>query len=338
MENLNRFDRIIAIFIHLQSGQVIKAQSLADRFQVSLRTIYRDIRSLEISGVPISGEPGFGYSIMDGYRLPPVMFSVEEAGSFVAAEKLMQKFSDQKLAQFHAAAIYKVKSVLRGNARDRMASLESHIWINTGQQLFNEHVPDALEIFLESMAEKKQVSLQYQSSDTEQISNRIIEPVALFNENNFWYIIGYCHLRNDYRNFRTDRITLINRTDKEFTRDHKDVENNQQPHATTEKTEVVIRVDKKVMKYLNSSRKYYGFISEKVTGNKVEMIFMTNTECDALARWYMMFSDHAEIIKPENFRQKVMRIIEQASININKTHVAINPQALHTQILPVANF
>src|SRR5690606_23524957 len=96
-ETTNRFDRIVAIFIHLQSRRVVKAQELADRFQVSLRTIYRDIRSLEISGVPIVGEAGIGYSIMEGYRLPPVMFTREEVNSLVAAEKLMQKFSDKAL-------------------------------------------------------------------------------------------------------------------------------------------------------------------------------------------------------------------------------------------------
>ena len=98
-DNLNRFDRIVAILIHLQSGRVVKAQELASRFGVSLRTIYRDIRSLEASGVPITGEAGVGYSLMDGYRLPPVMFTREEAGSFVAAEKLMQKFSDKALGE-----------------------------------------------------------------------------------------------------------------------------------------------------------------------------------------------------------------------------------------------
>src|SRR5688572_17190922 len=123
-ETLNRFDRIIAIFIHLQSGRVVKAQDLADRFQVSLRTIYRDIRSLEASGVPLCGEAGIGYSLTEGYRLPPIMFTQEEAGSFVAAQKLMQKFSDKTLGASFESALYKVKSVLRGHAKDRVAALE----------------------------------------------------------------------------------------------------------------------------------------------------------------------------------------------------------------------
>ena len=92
---MNRFDRITAILIQLQSKKVVRAQDLADRFDISLRTVYRDIRTLEEAGVPLYGEAGVGYSIVDGYRLPPVMFTQEEAMAFITAEKLMEKFTDQ---------------------------------------------------------------------------------------------------------------------------------------------------------------------------------------------------------------------------------------------------
>ena len=94
IESMNKFDRIVAILIQLQSRRIVKAQDLADRFNVSLRTIYRDIRSLQTAGVPIASEAGIGYELVEGYRLPPVMFTREEASSFVAAEKLMQFFFD----------------------------------------------------------------------------------------------------------------------------------------------------------------------------------------------------------------------------------------------------
>jgi predicted DNA-binding transcriptional regulator YafY len=81
----NRFDRIVAILIQLQSKKIVKAQELSKRFDVSLRTIYRDIRTLEVAGVPIYSEAGVGYSLVEGYRLPPVMFTREEAESFIAA-------------------------------------------------------------------------------------------------------------------------------------------------------------------------------------------------------------------------------------------------------------
>src|SRR5690606_29609387 len=106
---MNRFDRITAILIQLQSKKVVKAQDLADRFGISLRTVYRDIRTLEEAGVPLYGEAGIGYSIVDGYRLPPVMFTREEATAFITAEKLMEKFTDASLKQHFTSAMYKVK-------------------------------------------------------------------------------------------------------------------------------------------------------------------------------------------------------------------------------------
>src|SRR5690606_28337624 len=144
-DNPKRFDRIVAIFIQLQSKRVVKAHELAERFQVSLRTIYRDIRSLEASGVPIFSEAGIGYSLMEGYRLPPVRFTREEAGSFVAAEKLMQKFTDKTLGAYFESALFKVKSVLRGSEKDWITALESQVFINPSQSVFNDKIPNALE-------------------------------------------------------------------------------------------------------------------------------------------------------------------------------------------------
>ncbi|GEO04699.1 transcriptional regulator [Adhaeribacter aerolatus] len=323
-DNLNRFDRIVAILIHLQSGRVVKAQELADRFQVSLRTVYRDIRSLEASGVPISGEAGVGYSLMEEYRLPPVMFTQEEASSFVAAEKLMQKFSDKSLGAYHESAMYKVKAALKGKAKDRVAALETQIWVNFGQELFNQNTPDALNILLDSIAEKKQVMLQYQSLYSDASTNRFIEPVGLFNENNYWYVMAFCHLRAAYRQFRTDRILEIKRTSVPFTKEHGNIEHYRQTDDSTLKTKVVIRVDKETARYIQTGRKYYGFVSEKIMGDKIEMTFMTADIQHGLPRWYLMFGDCAEIIEPEILRERVNELLEKARINLQLKSEVLN--------------
>jgi predicted DNA-binding transcriptional regulator YafY len=91
---MNRIDRISAILIQLQSRRVVKAGDIAERFNISLRTVYRDIKTLEEAGIPLIGEAGVGYSIMDGYRLPPVMFTREEATAFLTAEKFVEKLTD----------------------------------------------------------------------------------------------------------------------------------------------------------------------------------------------------------------------------------------------------
>ena len=92
---MNRIDRIAAILIQLQSKRLVKGNEIAERFDISLRTVYRDIQTLIEAGVPILSETGIGYSIMEGYRLPPIMFTREEALAFLTAEKLVQQFTDE---------------------------------------------------------------------------------------------------------------------------------------------------------------------------------------------------------------------------------------------------
>ena len=309
-DSIKRFDRIIAILIQLQSKKIVKAQDLADRFQVSLRTIYRDIRTLEASGVPIASEAGVGYSIMEGYRLPPVMFTREEASSFVAAEKLMQKYTDKTLGSYHESAMFKIKSVLRGSQKDWVTALESQVDIGTVPDLFNKDIPDALEILFESIAEKKQVKLLYYGIESKAPLERIIEPVGIFHENNYWYVMGYCHLRKDYRQFRTDRMERINRTQIPFEKVHASLDQLREDPEERPKTKVRILVEKKISRFLGSGRNYQGFVSQKIKGDQVEMTFLSADLDQSFARWYLMFADYATIIEPESLKERVRTLLQ----------------------------
>ncbi len=310
-DSIKRLDRIVAILIQLQSKRVVTAQALAERFDVSLRTVYRDIRTLEISGVPIISEAGVGYSIMEGYRLPPIMFTRQEASSFVAAEKLMQKFTDKSLGAYHQSAMYKIKSVMRGKDKDWLEALESQVVIDPAQELFNKAIPDALEILFESIAEKKQVALTYQSLNTMEVTKRDIEPVGLFHENNFWYLMAYCHLRQDYRQFRTDRMAGIRRTNKGFTREHGSLESYRERKDPENKTTVRILVDREVARYLKNSRRQYGFVSECERPDGVEMTFRTYSLVYGFARWYLMFADYATILEPESLKERIKELLKK---------------------------
>jgi len=242
---------------------------------------------------------------MEGYRLPPVMFTKEEAGSFVAAEKLMQKFTDKGLGSYFESAMFKLKSVLKGDEKDWVASIESQILIDPEQTLFNSHVPDALEIIFESIAEKKQVQLTYLAQDADSPTQRTIEPVGLFHEANFWYMLAYCHLRMDYRQFRMDRIQKILRSQNSFTKKHNSVERYLKNNVEESDVEVRIRVDKSIVNYIRSGRKFYGFISEEDLGDQVEMVFKPRNIEDGFARWYMMFGDYAKIIEPPELKDRI---------------------------------
>ncbi len=318
-ESPKRFDRIISILIQLQSKRIVKAQELADRFEVSLRTIYRDIRSLEASGVPIYSEAGIGYSLVDGYRLPPVMFTREEASSFIASEKLMQTFIDKELGKHHASAIFKIKSVLKNSDKDWLSSIESKVIIQKpSEKLFNENVPDAMNILFKSIADKTQVKLLYQAFDAEESLERIIEPVGIFHDNNNWYIFGFCHLRNDYRQFRADRIQGIQKTDFPFLKEHNPLETYLNKEKECPTTKVIILVEKKISKFLASEKKYHGFVSQKKIGEKIEMTFLSRDIENSFSRWLLMFADYATIIEPQRLKDRMLEMLESYKINLLK--------------------
>src|ERR1700758_320956 len=124
---MNHIDRIAALLIHLQSRRIAKAGDIADRFNISLPPVYRDIKTLEEAGIPIIGEAGVGYSIMDGYRLPPVMFTREEATAFLTAEKFVEKMTDTSTMEHHKSAMYKIRAILRSAEKDLLEDIDNSI-------------------------------------------------------------------------------------------------------------------------------------------------------------------------------------------------------------------
>lgn len=311
-ETPKRFDRIVAILIQLQSKKIVKAQELADRFDCSLRTIYRDIRTLEASGVPIYSEAGVGYALMEGYRLPPVMFTREEVSSFIAAEKLMQKFTDPSLGSHYASAMYKLKSVLRSTDKDWLSNIESRVvmQMQSTEPMFNDNSPNTLAVLFEGIAEKKQILLSYKTFDKDETTQRNIEPVGVFHDHNNWYFLGYCHLRKDYRQFRTDRILGIKKSESDFTIEHDSLDSYLTKTETIPTTKVRILIEKKIARYLSTERKYHGYISEKEVDGKIEMNFMCRDIESGFARWFLMFGDYAEILEPERLKTRVLELLE----------------------------
>ena len=114
-----RLSRLTAILTQLHTKRLLTATSLADKFNVSIRTIYRDIRALEQSGVPIITEDGKGYSLMEGYKIPPVMFTEEQANALILAEQLVLKNKDTSFIKDYSEAIDKIKAVLGHNTKDK---------------------------------------------------------------------------------------------------------------------------------------------------------------------------------------------------------------------------
>jgi len=289
---------------------------LADRFGVSLRTIYCDIRALESSGVPIYSEAGIGYSLVEGYRLPSVMFTRKEAVSFIAAEKLMEHFTDANIKKHFQSALFKIKAVLRDAQKDWIESIESKLLVVPIDNLFNQDLPDALEILFESIIEKIQVMLVYQSVDSDYSTQRNIEPVGIFHEHNFWYVLAYCHLRKDYRQFRADRIISIQKSSEGYTKIHRELEFYRQKTKQDNKSLVRILVEKKVAHYLHFNRRYYGFTKEIKHQDHIEMFFECDFISNGMDRWFMMFADYTDILEPQELKVQVKELLDKAKARI----------------------
>ena len=314
---MNRIDRISAILIQLQSRRVVKAADIAERFNISLRTVYRDVKTLEEAGVPVIGEAGVGYSIMDGYRLPPVMFTKEEATAFLTAEKFVEKLTDAYTVAHHQSAMFKVRAVLRSADKNMLEDMDAHIAVLRSKPMRHAEIDqNSLQPILNGIINKNVLAIEYFAMHSQQHTTRCIEPVGIFFLENFWHLIGYCRLRNDYRDFRVDRIKKLTVTDERFNNQHITLKQYLTKVADEQKLHtVIIQVDKEVVKHINEQKYYSGFVSQMEYADHVEMTFLTYT-LEGFARWYLMFGDQARVISPDSLRERIKAILEEMIKNI----------------------
>jgi predicted DNA-binding transcriptional regulator YafY len=208
---MNRLDRISAILVALQSRSVVKAQGLAERFGVSVRTVYRDIRTLEQAGVPVCGDAGVGYSLIEGYRLPPLMFTPEEALAFLTAEKFVEQMTDPHTGLHFRSGMDKVRAVMRGVQRDYLEEVGGSIMVRQSPYSPQITSPGVLQAILRSIDSRQILTMEYTRGDG-QPSRREIEAVGITFSHPCWYLAAWCHLRGEYRTFRLDRIVSLEQT------------------------------------------------------------------------------------------------------------------------------
>ncbi len=210
---MNRLKRITAILIQLQSKKIVTAKEIAARFEISLRTVYRDIKTLQDAGVPIGSENGVGYFIVDGYRLPPISLTEEEANTLIILEEFIKGQGDISLIKNFDSLLIKIKATLKNFQKDHVELLSSRT------QTFNKGniiKSDWLTEIQKGISNKTVLEINYRSIYKEQLTNRTIEPQAVYFTNNVWIAIAYCQLRADLREFRLDRISQLTTTQKPF--------------------------------------------------------------------------------------------------------------------------
>jgi predicted DNA-binding transcriptional regulator YafY len=211
---MNRIDRLFGILTLLQSRKFVAGDKIAEKFGISIRSVYRDIKALNEQGIPVSFEPNRGYFIVNGYFLQPVSFSTEEANALLLMESIVSAFADKSIHHHYSAALTKIKSVLRSSQKDSIEKLAANIKLQVPVCFVQSF--DYLTRIQQAIASQKILEIGY-TNKQEEVSVRKLEPIGLVFYALSWHLIGWCHNKRDYRDFRVSRILRIQCTEEHFT-------------------------------------------------------------------------------------------------------------------------
>ena len=301
---MNRFDRIVAMLLQLQARRVVRGADLAARFGVSLRTVYRDLRTLEEAGVPLCGAAGVGYSLAEGYRLPPVMFTREEAAALITAGKLVAQLTDAHTAQLSGAALDKLRAVLRGPDRDYLDALSPRITVlhpdrhRPGPPPLN----NAHQQLTVAIATGHVVRLAYHAGHSGAATARDVEPIALYYGQQ-WHLVAFCRLRQAFRDFRLDRMTGVQVCPEPFAPRPDTLHSYWEEKARQRQfTAATVRFAAGALGRVGASKHLVGFSQEApLPDGGLEVTFRVNC-LEQLARWLLLFGPQAHIVAPPELR------------------------------------
>lgn len=208
---MRRADRLFHIIQLIRGRRLTTAAYLAQRLEVSERTIYRDVSDLQSQGVPLEGEAGVGYRLGAGFDLPPMMFTQDEAKALVASVRVAQAWLDPALALGAQDALGKILSVLPVEARVAAEALA----IYAPQGGLPAPAQRTLQTLREAVQERRKVFISYKDL-SEKASERTVRPLGCFYWGKVWTLAAWCEHRNDFRSFRVDRVGYVRRLDEQF--------------------------------------------------------------------------------------------------------------------------
>lgn len=306
---MNRIDRLMGMILLLQSHRVITAEKIAAHFEISVRTVYRDLAALGEAGVPIIGEAGMGYSLMRGYHVPPVMFTENEAAALFLSGEVTQQVADESLRDALRDALLKIRAVLPAERRDYVNRLSRsvQVWLPVGTGAADEK--QSLMPLQQAVVRKQCVSLSYDAGRRGQITDRIVEPLGVIFYGRQWHLIAHCQLRNAVRDFRLDRMDHWEVLGDRFS-GHDDFSMKEflaEQIASREVIPTVIHFRQEVMERVRTEY-YSGSLLESPLAAgwvKVESL----TSCTRwMASWLMSYGLDAEVISPQELRHEIGRM------------------------------
>ncbi len=313
---MSKIERISAILVKLQSCKFITAQQIADQFGVCLRTIYRDLRVLEEAGVPIVSNMGIGYSLTDGYKLPPLMFTAEEAIAFLMAEKVLGLQSGADAYELYRNGMDKIRAVLKAVEKNILEDFDSHIQVVDMLSPPPTQPLHVLQPLLGSITQKKAVEIHYALHYDMKTTVREVEPIGIFYMFQNWYLLAWCKMKGDYRTFHLGRIKSVRRLEEEFVKSHRSLKiilKSLYPNNTRNHHHVKIKLSKIAVRDMGVGKYLHGLSVEKITEDFVIQGYVVSS-LEYFGRWYLSFADQAEIIEPMELKNVVQELISKIKL------------------------
>ncbi len=302
---MNHIERLNAILIHLQSKRIVRASEIAERFEISLRTVYRDIRALEESGVPIGAEAGVGYFLMENYKLPPVMFTKEEASALLFGEKLIEKMSDTIMKEQFCSALFKIKAILNPEEKDRLEKLHDRIAVLNFTSSYENFNRLYLSEIQQALVTKQVLEIDYQAAYGAPATKRMVEPIGLCNYSTRWHLFAWCRLRGEYRDFRLDRIHELRISSENFKgKQHISMDEFiRKINVISDSANISLLVQTDRINRIAESKYWYGFTEEEKIDEQTSRLRFSNNELRGFATWIISSGSFAKVEAPEELKQ-----------------------------------
>ena len=293
---MNRTDRLMAILLELQARGELRAEDLAETFEVSVRTVYRDVQALSESGVPVVATPGKGYRLMEGYFLPPLSFTAEEATLLLVGGGFVHDRVDPELRRAADSALRKLAGVLPADRRTEVERRRQEMLFASMAS-----APDdpRLAMLREAIGERRAVCLLYHAYRRAEPEPRVIEPVRLLHLQDAWYVAGYCRVRRAPRFFRLDRVDGLDVLDERFVPDerHRIVRNRV---ADEPWPEAVVRFDPSAERWVRERQPFY-LLREEQDADGTRFVYALRDERELLT-WLLSWGASAEVLTPPSLR------------------------------------
>lgn len=310
---MNRTDRLVAMVMFLQGRRLVRAEELAQHFEISVRTVYRDVSALSEAGVPVSGEAGVGYSIVKGYHLPPVMFTADEALALFVGGEMVKQFTDASVAEPMQSALLKIRSVLPPDRQDDVDRLGRGLAIENMSRTPDGLDRNALLPIQQGMVSRRVLRLAYCARGCDAPTQRDVEPLGVAYLGGSWYLVGWCRLRDNIRHFKLDRIQRFELLTERFAPRPDFSLHDHLKRSSDMGDTIVVKLWFSRLAVERARREtLYGFAGERPGRDGGIEIDLRTMSSDWLARWVLSFGDEAEALGPPELRELVAGAAQRA--------------------------